>query len=189
MSLAKHFMHPAGLGGRVAGWIMATRGSNVERNRWVVSLLEVGPTDRVLEIGCGPGVALAAARAAGADVVAIDPSPVMRDQAARRNPGATILDGDADHLPDGPFTVAFAVNTAMFWPAIDATLVELHRRMAPGGRVALAIQPRFRGARDADARRLAEENVARLEQAGFGDLRVATLDLRPVDCGVALGRA
>ena len=36
MSLTKHFMHPAGLGGRFAGWIMATRGSNVARNRWVV---------------------------------------------------------------------------------------------------------------------------------------------------------
>ena len=60
--------------------------------------------------------------------------------------------------------------------------------MAPGGRVALAIQPRMKGSTDAKAVRLAEENVERLRTAGFGDLRVETLDLRPVDCGVAVGR-
>jgi SAM-dependent methyltransferase len=188
MGLAKHFMHPAGFGGRIAGWVMSTRGSNVTRNRWVVELLELGPEDRVLEIGCGPGIALADATATGAEVVAIDPSDVMRAMAAKRNPGATVLDADSDRLPDGPFTAAFAVNTVMFWPDVDATLRQLRERMAPGGRVALAIQPRFRGATDDDARRLAEDNAARLERAGFGDLRVEALDLKPVDCACAIGR-
>src|SRR3712207_3048662 len=110
MGLAEHFMHPEGFRGRVAGWIMGRRGSNVARNRWVVDLLELGPGDRALEIGCGPGVAVEAALAAGADVVAVDPSEVMRAMAGRRNPGATILEGDADRLPDGPFTAAWAVN-------------------------------------------------------------------------------
>ncbi len=188
MSLHQHFMHPAGVGGRVAGWIMSTRGSNVDRNRWVVDLLDLGPGDRVLEIGCGPGIAVTAVTATGAEVVAIDPSDVMRSMAAKRNPGVTVLDGDSDHLPDGPFTAAFAVNTVMFWPDADASLAALSERMAPGGRVALAIQPRFKGATDADSVRLAEENAARLERAGFTDLRVERLDLRPVDCGCAVGR-
>jgi hypothetical protein len=37
---------------------MAHRPSNAQRNRWVVSLLDVQPTDRVLEIGFGPGIAI-----------------------------------------------------------------------------------------------------------------------------------
>jgi hypothetical protein len=61
--------------------------------------------------------------------------------------------------------------------------------MAPGGRVALAVQPRFQGATDADARRIAEENAARLVAAGFVDAEVEVLDLRPVDCGCARATA
>ena len=188
MGLAENFMHPEGFGGRVAGWIMGSRGSNVSRNRWVVGLLELGPDDRVLEIGCGPGVAVQEALATGAEVVPIDPSAVMRRQTAKRNPGVTVLDADAGRLPEGPFTAAFAVNTVMFWDDVDASLAQLRERIAPGGRVALAIQPRFRGATSEDARRLAEENAARLERAGFGETRDETLALRPVDCGCAIGR-
>jgi trans-aconitate methyltransferase len=188
MSLAKHFMHPAGLGGRFAGWIMATRGSNVTRNRWVVDLLDIGPHDRVLEIGCGPGIATEAALARGAEVVAVDPSEVMRSMCARRNPGATVVAGDADHLPDGPFTVAFAVNNAQFWPDLDKALASLRDRVAVGGRVAIVHQPRHKGATDADARQIADENAARLVAAGFVDPRVEVLDVKPVAAGCALAR-
>src|SRR5450755_3917553 len=52
------FEHPRGLLGSLAGAIMANRSSNRERNRWTVELLNVEPTSRVLEIGCGPGYAL-----------------------------------------------------------------------------------------------------------------------------------
>ena len=46
--------------GHVAGWIMGRRSSNLKRNHWAVRLLDVGPIDRVIELGCGPGVAIAA---------------------------------------------------------------------------------------------------------------------------------
>lgn len=48
-----------GLGGHVAGWIMGLRSSNVARNRWAVELLDVQWTDRIIELGRGPGVATA----------------------------------------------------------------------------------------------------------------------------------
>src|SRR3712207_9441128 len=37
---------------------MAHRTSNRRRNAWAVSLLDVRPEDRVLEIGFGPGLAI-----------------------------------------------------------------------------------------------------------------------------------
>ncbi|MFB9881761.1 methyltransferase domain-containing protein [Planobispora siamensis] len=66
---------------------MAHRRSNRQRNRWVVSLLDVQPTDRVLEIGPGPGLAVAelAGRATRGRVYGIDRSQVMVRQAGRRN--------------------------------------------------------------------------------------------------------
>jgi SAM-dependent methyltransferase len=192
MSFKNQFAHPHGLGGRAAGWVMTMQ--NGRRNRWVVGLLDPQPGEHFLEIGCGPGLAVAEVVAAGGRVTAIDPSEVMRSMAARRNATAVadgrvvIADGSAEALPDSPFAAAYAANTAQFWKDIDATLDAVATRLRPGGRVALAIQPRFKGATDADARRLADENAERLARAGFGDIRVETLVLRPTDVGCALGR-
>jgi hypothetical protein len=58
-ALVRQFGHPRGIAGRAAGWVMAHRGANRQRNRWAVALLDVRPTDRVLEIGFGPGLAIA----------------------------------------------------------------------------------------------------------------------------------
>ena len=80
---------PRGAAGSVTGWVFAHRPSNRQRNRWVVSLLGVQPTDRVLEIGFGPGVAVAELVRAGAGhVYGADHSPVMLRQASRRNAAA-----------------------------------------------------------------------------------------------------
>ena len=47
------FGHPRGWRGWVVGQLMAIK--NRERSLWVLSLLELGLTDRVLEIGFGSG--------------------------------------------------------------------------------------------------------------------------------------
>src|ERR1700757_4885204 len=74
--------HPRGAAGRVAAWEMAHRPSNRQRAAWVVSLLEVQPADRVLEIGFGPGVAVAhLVRAGAGHVYGSDHSAVMVRQA------------------------------------------------------------------------------------------------------------
>ena len=192
MSFKNQFAHPHGFGGRAAGWIMGSR--NTPRNRWLLELLEPQPGDHLLEIGCGPGVAVAEAVARGCQVTAVDPSEVMRAMAGRRNAAAVadgrvrILDGSAEDLPDGPFAAVYASNTPQFWADIDATLADVARRLLPGGQVALAIQPRFKGATDADARRLADENAGCLRRAGFEEVRLEVLALRPTDAGCALGR-
>ena len=72
------FHRPRGFSGRLAGWVMANRSSNRRRNAWVITLLDVAPTDRVLEIGFGPGIAIreAAARATEGLVCGVDHSEV-----------------------------------------------------------------------------------------------------------------
>jgi len=56
-TIYSQFGEPRGVLGRVAGYIMANRPSNIERNDWALSLLEIGAADRILEIGFGPGIA------------------------------------------------------------------------------------------------------------------------------------
>jgi hypothetical protein len=90
-AIVNQFSHPRGTARRVAGWVMAHRPSNRQRNRRVVSLLEVQPTDRVLEMGFGPGLAIAELRRRVGDaghMYGIDHSDVMLRQATRRNTAA-----------------------------------------------------------------------------------------------------
>jgi SAM-dependent methyltransferase len=188
--------HPRGVAGRVTAWEMAHRPSNRQRSRWVVSLLDVQPADRVLEIGFGPGLGVAALVRAGAGHVSgIDHSAVMVQQASRRNAAGiragrvTLIRASADQLPPalgGPFDAILAINALAFWPEPVQRLAELRRRLAPGGRVAIASQPRCPGATADTSRRAAREIGDLLTAAGFTQLRTETLPLRPpVACVLA----
>lgn len=192
------FKRPRGVLGRLAGFVMAHRDSNRARNEWVVSRLGIEPHHRVLEIGSGPGLALghAVARASDGRVVGVDHSELMCRVAARRNADAIeagrleIVHGTVDDVVDREvgFDRAFAVNVIQFFESPLDTLRTLRQRMAPGGVVAIALQPRNRGATDEDARIGGERNRALLEEAGFEVVDTATLDLTPaVTC--VLGRA
>jgi hypothetical protein len=54
----RQFERPHGALGALAGFVMSHRPSNKERNRWTVDLIAAERDARVLEIGCGPGLAL-----------------------------------------------------------------------------------------------------------------------------------
>jgi len=181
--------HPRGAAGRVTAWEMAHRPSNRQRSRWVVSLLDVQPADRILEIGFGPGLAIAAlARAGAGHVYGADHSGVMVRAAARRNAAAiragrvTLLRASADQLPpalDGPFDAILAINALAFWPEPAERLADLRRRLAPGGRVAVASQPRCPGATADTSRATGRQLGQLLTQAGFTQLSTSTLPLSP----------
>jgi SAM-dependent methyltransferase len=192
--------HPRGAAGSVTGWVFAHRPSNRQRNRWAVSLLGVRPVDQVLEVGFGPGVAVAElVRAGAAHVYGIDHSGVMLRQASRRNAAAiragrvTLIDAPADQLPpavDGPFDAILAVNSLGFWPAPAQRLAELRRRLAPGGRIAIASQPRCPGATADTSRGAAREIEDLLRDAGFVRMSTQTLPLSPpVICVLAASPA
>jgi SAM-dependent methyltransferase len=180
---------PRGAAGHVNGWMFACRPSNRQRNRWAVALLDIRPADQVLEIGFGPGVAIAElARAGAAHVYGTDHSGVMVRQATRRNAAAiragrvTLVNAPVDQLPaalNGPFDAILAVNSLGFWPAPAERLAELRQRLAPGGRIAIVSQPRCPGATADTSRSAAREIEILLRNAGLTPLRTETLALSP----------
>jgi len=200
MTVVRQFGHPRGVAGNVAGWVMAHRPSNRQRNSWVVSLLDVQPTDRVLEIGFGPGLAIAELdRRVGPSghIYGIDHSDVMLRQATRRNAAATragrvtLTRASVEELPpslDGPFDAIFAVNSLGFWTAPAQQLKDLRRRLAPGGRIAIASQPRHpKVTRDPSL--LARQTTDLLQAGGFTQMRTEILDLDPpVVCVLAVNQ-
>lgn len=193
------FKRPSGALGAVAGWIMAARDSNRARNRWTVDLLDIQPTDRILEIGFGPGLglALAAAKATAGTVVGIDHSEVMFRQAGTRNRDAIASGrlklrlGGFDDLPagDGPFDKVFSANVLMFVADRKAALAALRGAMRPGGLVATTYQPRHVGATAADAEVFAQNLGREMAELGFTDIRRETLALKPLPAVCVLGRA
>jgi SAM-dependent methyltransferase len=173
----------------MAGWFMAHRRSNRQRNIWAVSLLDVRPDDRVLEIGFGPGVAIGelSRRAPEGHVCGLDHSELMVRQATKRNAEGVrrgqveLRPGSAENLPafDKPFDKILAVNALQFWDHPVERVSALRRLLRTGGRIAIAFQPRGRGATDEAARRGGQGIPAALRDAGFSDVRFETLELKP----------
>jgi len=186
-SLADQFGNPHGALGRVAGWVMSRTTSNVRRSRWAVELLDLHPGDRLLEVGCGPGVAIAAAATRSAAVVGVDRSAVMVSQARRRNRRAVragrveLVTAPVEHLPDFDelFDKALAVNTVGHWDDPVDGLTTLRRVIRSGGRIAVVAQPRSAGATAADSRAAADATARVVVEAGFKYVQIETLDLEP----------
>jgi ubiquinone/menaquinone biosynthesis C-methylase UbiE len=116
-----------------------------QRLRAVVEQLAVKPTDRVLEIGCGHGVAASMVCEAltTGTLTAVDRSPTMIEAAARRNRRyvesgrADFLVGELEdlRLGDRRFDLVFAVRVGLFHrdPVRARGLVEPW--LAEGGRL------------------------------------------------------
>ena len=167
-----------------------------ERLTWAVGTLEVQPDDRLLEIGCGHGVAvsLVCERLAGGSVLAVDRSAKMIEMAARRN-AAHVAAGraafqvaplhEAD-LGGARFDVVYAIHVPVLLrgdPRRELAIVRAH--LAPGGRFALPFQPLDPATTEPTARRLSGVLAA----AGVEVLEQRVAELASGRAGCVLARA
>lgn len=174
------FGAPKGPRGWVAAHLVARL--TADANRWMIDLLEVGAGDRVLDVGCGPGLAVAYAAAADSRAVGVDASPTMvrhagrRNRAAIRRGGVEIHRADAHRLPfpDASFTKVGSLNSLQFWADPHEGLAELHRVLAPGGRVAVVLMARSDEEGDVDPPAWVAGTVAAMEGAGFASVQIAS---------------
>lgn len=126
----------SGLSGLVAA-IAFTRGRDYDATL-ATRLAGLTAGDRLVDIGCGPGVAARLAASIGAEVVAVDPAAVMLrvGRLANRAKGLRYALGSAQALPvaDRWATVVWSLAAVHHWPDIDAALGEVCRVLAPSGR-------------------------------------------------------
>lgn len=134
-----HYRQFSGVFGYVAGLTMTV--GRAADARLVADLAGLGPDDRVLDIGCGPGTAARFAARTAATVTGVDPSEPMLRWAGLltrlRRPTGEIgwLAGAAEDLPlpDDSVTVCWSIASVHHWPDLEGGLAELVRVLSPGG--------------------------------------------------------
>jgi SAM-dependent methyltransferase len=108
-----------------------------------VDLAGVRRGDRVLDVGCGPGVLTAplVSRCGDESVAAVDPSPPFVAAARDRFPAVDVREAAAESLPfeDDTFDAALAQLVVNFMADPVAGLREMGRVTRPGGTIAASV--------------------------------------------------
>ena len=115
-------------------------GQDPRWRRFLVSRVEAGPGDEVLDVATGTGaVARELLRQKGCGVVGVDQSPEMLAVAREHLPATVkLVEASAEHLPfeDASFDALTVTYLLRYVDDPGATLAELARVVSPGGTVA-----------------------------------------------------
>jgi len=144
--LERQFGHPSGLLGALIGVAMAIEHAVLH---WTaVNRLSLSTSDRVLEVGFGPGTAIKLASMRAGFVAGIEPSREMVAQAIRRNKSAIragrveILRASAEAIPfpNDSFSVVYEANSFSHWESPERGLAEIFRVLRFGGRLMMVLR-------------------------------------------------
>jgi ubiquinone/menaquinone biosynthesis C-methylase UbiE len=148
----------------------------------LVEFAAIQSHERVLDVGCGAGAALAPAARVAASAVGVELSPVMAERARTVAPAAEVRVGDASKLDfeDGSFDIVLSAFTVFFMPDPTAALTEWRRVLAPGGRIVLSTwaggDPRWEFERRVRRSYMSEVDPAALKDLGEGLARLQRFD-------------
>lgn len=143
------FVRPEGDEGERGADLMERHGGPMARR--AIEELRLRPSDKVLEIGFGPGLALQ--RLTGiviaGQVMGVDPSPLMYRRASVRNASAiaegrlVLLETSVETLPveDQSFDAALAIDNLHFWRSPLVGLREIYRTLRCGSLFLCAFTP------------------------------------------------
>lgn len=128
-----------GWGRKAVDFATLSEPGNVREYVTIHQRLSVAEGDRLIDVACGAGLAIELASARGAVCAGIDASARLVAVARDRTPEADIRVGDMQALPweDASFDVATSFRG--IWRTTPGALAELHRVLAPGGRIGLTV--------------------------------------------------
>jgi len=123
-------------------WGWGTPAGQVRAKRRAAIILEgatIGPSSRVLEIGCGTGMFTAAFAESGAEIVAVDLSAELLARAAQRNLARVqfILKNFEDCEVEGPFDAVIG-SSVLHHLDMQRALPRIFSLLKPRGRLSFA---------------------------------------------------
>jgi SAM-dependent methyltransferase len=101
--------------------------------------LKVDDGDRLLDVACGSGLAIELAALRGAVCAGIDASPRLVAIARDRSPDADVRVGDMHALPWDAESFDVVTSFRGVWGTTPDVITEIHRVLAPGGRLGLTV--------------------------------------------------
>ena len=153
------------------------------RLKWAVEVLDAQSNERVLEIGCGNGAALAelSKTLVNGIAVGIDRSETAI-AAARKRLEREIRQGTVQLIHsslesariDPSFDKAFAVNINAFWLSPHGVLQRLRQVLVRGGMIFLFYEPPS----PAQLKKIESKSLLHLREFGF---EIKTIERKPLD--------
>jgi len=195
-SFWERFEGSTGFLGLIAEVIVARNQQAI--NEWVISLLDLQPKDRVLEIDFGPGYALRMISRIVKEgfVAGITPSEPMWRHAGSRN-SAAIRAGRMElrvgtphalPYPDASFDKAFSVNSIQLWLDPTFDLKEIERVVKKGGVIAVTCQPQsFERENLPKLDQVGDDLAARFREAGWSEVKVLKKPAQPAGIVCVIG--
>lgn len=106
-----------------------------EYGKDLLEWLDAKPDERILDVGCGTGRLTAEIAGSGAEVIGIDQSEAMIEQAQSSHSNCSFVRADATEFdPDESFDAVFS-NAALHWISEQDTVLEsIRNALRPGGR-------------------------------------------------------
>jgi ubiquinone/menaquinone biosynthesis C-methylase UbiE len=132
-------------------WAAAGRGDEMEDHHsditdQTLALMDLQPADRILDLGCGTGWASRrmARVATKGEIVGLDVADEMLRRAEQASPAFKNIRyvwGSAEKIPaaDNAFSKALSVESFYYYADQGKALDELHRVIAPGGKIFILI--------------------------------------------------
>jgi len=130
-------------------WAAAGRGDEMEAHHsditeQTLALMDLQPTDRVLDLGCGTGWASRRMARVSAEVIGLDVADEMLRRAEQTSTGVNNVRyvwGSAEKIPaaDNAFDKVLSVESFYYYADQGKALDELRRVITPGGRLFILI--------------------------------------------------
>lgn len=152
---------------------------NPKSTKVTLSVVPLSETDRVLDIGCGPGAALRQVADKVASGTGVDASEAMISIARKRAANIPTVDfsvSPAEELDsqDEAFTVVWTIQSWHHWNDPTAAYAEVKRVLEPGGRFFI-VEKETEGPHGLTAS-AARQVVGELAEAGFSNVETVRAD-------------
>ncbi|GAC1348588.1 MAG: class I SAM-dependent methyltransferase [Ktedonobacteraceae bacterium] len=126
-------------GAQARNWADVPERAFIPAYEVVFNKTNVGRGTRLLDVGCGAGLAVQLAAELGAHVTGMDASAALIEIARQRVPGGDFRVGEMEELPypDHTFEVVSGFNSFQYAASPVNALQQARRVTKPGGRVAM----------------------------------------------------